>query len=100
MYFDGVWETLEDGRMEYENGKVIAFCLRKDATFEQFIAKLYGILKKRSDEYSLIVKTNVKSTHPTQPIDSLPRSTITCGWCEEHDHNWKKCENPLPVNLH
>ncbi|KAK9199698.1 hypothetical protein WN944_014890 [Citrus x changshan-huyou] len=72
MYFDGAWETLEDGRMEYENGKVTAFCFSKDATFEQFIARLYGILNKSPDEYSLTVKTNVKSTHPTQPIDSLP----------------------------
>ena len=98
MYFDGVWKTLEDGRMEYENEKVTAFCLQKDATFEQFIAKLYGILKKSPDEYSLTVKTNVKSTHPTQPIDSLPRSTITYGRCGKHGHNRKTCENPLPAN--
>ena len=65
MYFDGVLETLEDGRMKYENGKVTAFCLKKNATFEQFIVKLYGILKKSPYEYSLTVKTNVKSTHPT-----------------------------------
>ena len=72
IYFDGAWETLEDGRMEYENEKVTAFCFQKDATFEQFIARLYGFLKKSLDEYSLTVKTNVKSTHLTQPIDSLP----------------------------
>ncbi|KAL9428091.1 hypothetical protein AB3S75_030143 [Citrus x aurantiifolia] len=72
MYFDGEWETLEDGRMEYEHGKVTVFCFQKDATFEQFIARLYGILKKSPYEYSLIVKTNVKSTHLTQPINSLP----------------------------
>ena len=72
MYFDRAWETLKDGRIEYENGKVTAFCFQKDVTFEQFIAKLYEILKKSSDEYSLLVKTNVKSTHLTQPIDSLP----------------------------
>ena len=46
MYFDGAWETLEDGRIEYDNGKITAFCFQKDVTFEQFIAKLYGILKK------------------------------------------------------
>ena len=80
MYFDGAWETLDYGRMEYENEKITAFCLKKDATFEQFIAKLYEILKKSLDEYSLTVKTNVKSTHPMQPIDSLPRSTTTYGW--------------------
>ena len=72
MYFDGAWETLEDGRMEYENGKVTAFCFQKDVTFEQFIARLYGFLKKSLNEYSLTVKTNVKSTHPTQPINPLP----------------------------
>ena len=72
MYFDRAWETLEDGRMEYENGKVTAFCFQNDVTFEQFIAKLYEILKKSPNEYSLLVKTNVKSTHLTQPIDSLP----------------------------
>ena len=65
MYFDGAWEILEDGRIEYENGKVIAFCFQKDATFEQFIVKLYGILKKSLDQYSLTVKINVKSTHTT-----------------------------------
>ena len=52
-----------DGRIEYENGKVTAFCFfKKNATFKQFIAKLYGILKKSPDEYSLTLKTNVKST--------------------------------------
>ena len=70
MYFDIAWETLKDGRIEYENGKVTAFCFQKDVTFEQFIVKLYEILKKSPDEYSLLVKTNVKSTHPTKPIDS------------------------------
>lgn len=29
-------------------------------------------MKKSPNEYSLTIKTNVKSTHPTQPIDSLP----------------------------
>ena len=76
IYFDGVWETLEDGRMDYENVKVTAFCFQKDATFEQFITMLYGILKKSSDEYSPTVKTNMKSTHPTQPIDSLPINIV------------------------
>ena len=33
MYFDGAWEILEDGCMEYENENVIAFCLKKDAAF-------------------------------------------------------------------
>ena len=47
--------------MEYENEKVTAFCFQKDATFEQFIAKLYGILKKNPNEYSLTVKTNVNN---------------------------------------
>ena len=72
IYFDGAWKTLEDGRMEYEHEKATAFCFQKDATFEHFITRLYGILKKSPDEYSLTVKTNVKSTHPTQSIDSLP----------------------------
>ena len=76
IYFDGAWETLDDGRMEYENGKVTAFCFLKDVTFEQFIARLYGFLKKSLDEYSLTVKINVKSTHSTQPIDSLPIDTV------------------------
>ena len=58
--------------MEHENEKVTVFCFQKDATFEQFIIKLYGILKKSRDEYFLTLKTNVKSTHLTQPIDSLP----------------------------
>lgn len=72
MYFDRAWETLKDGRMEYGSGKVIKFCFWKYVTFEQFVSKLYGILKKSLDKYSLSVKTNVKSTHPIQPIDSLP----------------------------
>ena len=58
--------------MKYKNGKITAFYSRKMQHLNKFIQKLYRIMKKSPDEYSLTVKTNVKSTHPTQPIDSLP----------------------------
>lgn len=34
---------------KYENWKVTAFCFKKDATIEQFIAKLHGIMNKSPD---------------------------------------------------
>ena len=40
MCYDGLWETFDESHMEYKNGKVEAFLLRNDATFEQFIARI------------------------------------------------------------
>lgn len=35
MYFDGVWENLTDGSIDYENRKVTTFYFPKNTIFEQ-----------------------------------------------------------------
>lgn len=35
MYFDGAWENLTDGSIDYENEKVTTFCFPKNTIFEQ-----------------------------------------------------------------
>ena len=45
LYYDGWWETLADGRTEYVNAKNTTFLVRKDCTFEQFMARVYEILQ-------------------------------------------------------
>ena len=44
LYYDGWWKTLAYGRMEYVNAKNIAFLVRKDCTFEQFLVRVYEVL--------------------------------------------------------
>ena len=53
LYYDGWWETLADGRMEYVNDNNIAFLIRKDCTFDQFWAIVYDILQINRNEYNI-----------------------------------------------
>ena len=57
--------------MEYENGKVKAFFLQNDPTFEQFIAMIYQVLNLNLGEYSIIVKIVWGTNYPMQSIASL-----------------------------
>ena len=38
LCYDGWWETLEDGHMEYVNGKNRVFFVGKNYLFNQFLA--------------------------------------------------------------
>ena len=72
MCFGGSWESLGNGCMEYKNGKNTVFFIRKDSTFDEFIARVYEVLQINSDEYHITIKTVLKSNCPTQPAASLP----------------------------
>lgn len=72
MCFDGSWETLENGCVEYKNGKNTAFFVKKDSTFHEFTARVFEVLEIDSNDYDIEVKTVLKSNCPTQPTTSLP----------------------------
>ncbi|KAK9196438.1 hypothetical protein WN943_004566 [Citrus x changshan-huyou] len=93
MCYDGLWETFADGRMEYKNGKVKAFLLQNDATFEQFIARTYQVLKLSSNEYSMTVKTVWGTNCPMQPTASLPMDIL-----DDEMVNVIICMNSDPIN--
>ena len=53
------------------DGSYKAFLLRNDVTFEQFIARIYQVLKLSSDEYSMTVKIFWAINCPIQLTTSL-----------------------------
>ncbi|ESR55873.1 hypothetical protein CICLE_v10023119mg [Citrus x clementina] len=61
MCFDGSWETLENGCVEYKNGKNTAFFVKKDSTFHEFTARVFEVLEIDSNDYDIEVKTVLKS---------------------------------------
>ena len=44
LCYDGWWEALEDGRMEYVNGKNIVFFVGKNYFFDQLLTRVYDVL--------------------------------------------------------
>ena len=44
LCYDCWWETLEDGHMEYVNGKNKIFLVGKNCMFDQFLARVYEVL--------------------------------------------------------
>ncbi|KAH9660432.1 SWIM-type domain-containing protein [Citrus sinensis] len=72
LCYDGWWETLADGRTEYVNAKNTAFLVRKDCTFEQFMARVYEVLQINPIEYSLSMKTTLRSSNTMYRACSLP----------------------------
>ncbi|KAH9659886.1 SWIM-type domain-containing protein [Citrus sinensis] len=72
LCYDGWWETLADGRTEYVNAKNTTFLVRKDSTFEQFMARVYEVLQINPNEYSLSMKTTLRSSNTMYRACSLP----------------------------
>ncbi|KAH9718026.1 SWIM-type domain-containing protein [Citrus sinensis] len=72
LCYDGWWETLADGRTEYVNAKNTSFLVRKDCTFEQFMARVYEVLQINPIEYSLSMKTTLRSSNTMYRACSLP----------------------------
>ena len=63
LCYDGCWETLEDGRMEYVNGKNRAFLVGKNYLFDQLLARVYDVLQINPNEYNITMKTTFRSSN-------------------------------------
>ncbi|KAH9797211.1 ATP synthase mitochondrial f1 complex assembly factor 1 [Citrus sinensis] len=61
LCYDGWWETLADGRMEYVNNNNTTFLIRKECTFDQFLARVYDVLQINRNKYNIIMKTTLRS---------------------------------------
>ncbi|KAH9661756.1 SWIM-type domain-containing protein [Citrus sinensis] len=72
LCYDGWWETLEDGRMEYVNGKNRAFLVGKNCLFDQLLARVYEVLQINPNEYSITMKTTLRSSNTLYHICALP----------------------------
>ena len=72
LYYDGWWETLEDGRMEYINGKNRVFLVGKNCLFDQLLARVYDVLQIDLNEYSITIKTTLRSSNTLYRICALP----------------------------
>ncbi|KAH9760798.1 SWIM-type domain-containing protein [Citrus sinensis] len=72
LCYDGWWETLEDGRMEYVNGKNRAFLVRKNCLFDQLLTRVYEVLQINLNEYNITMKTTLRSSNTLYRICALP----------------------------
>ena len=72
LCYDGWWETLEDGHMEYVNGKNRALFVGKNCLFDQFLARVYEVLQINPNEYSITMKTTLRSSNTLYRICALP----------------------------
>ena len=63
LYYDGWWEMLGDGRIEYVNGKNTTFFIGKNCLFDQFFARVYEVLQVNPNEYSITMKTILRSNN-------------------------------------
>ena len=72
LCYDGWWETLENGRMEYVNGKNRAFLVGKNYLFDQLLARVYEVLQINPNKYSITMKTTLRSSNTLYRICALP----------------------------
>ena len=72
LCYDGWWETLAYGRTKYVNAKNTTFLVRKDCTFKQFLVRMYEVLQINPNEYSLTMKTTLRSGNTMYRACSLP----------------------------
>ena len=72
LCYDGWWETLEDGRMKYVNGKNRAFLVGKNCLFDQLLARVYEVLQINPNDYSITMKTTLRSSNTLYRICALP----------------------------
>ena len=67
MCYNELWKTFGDDRMEYKNRKIKTFLLQNDVTFEQFIARIYQMIRLISYYYSMTMKIVWGTKCPIQP---------------------------------
>ncbi|KAH9724844.1 ADP-ribosyl cyclase/cyclic ADP-ribose hydrolase [Citrus sinensis] len=72
LCYDGWWETLENGCMEYVNGKNRAFLVGKNYLFDQLLARVYEVLKINPNDYSITMKTTLRSSNTLYRICAMP----------------------------
>ncbi|KAH9696708.1 SWIM-type domain-containing protein [Citrus sinensis] len=72
LCYDGWWETLENSRMEYVNGKNRAFLVGKNYLFDQLLARVYEVLQINLNDYSITMKTTLRSSNTLYRICAMP----------------------------
>ncbi|KAH9715482.1 SWIM-type domain-containing protein [Citrus sinensis] len=72
LCYDGWWETLENSRMEYVNGKNRAFFVEKNYLFDQLLARVYEVLQINPNDYSITMKTTLRSSNTLYRICAMP----------------------------
>ena len=72
LCYDGWWETLEDGRMEYVNGKNRAFLVGTIYLFDQLLVRVYDVLQINPNEYNITIKTTLRSSNILYRVCALP----------------------------
>ncbi|KAH9679310.1 SWIM-type domain-containing protein [Citrus sinensis] len=72
LCYDGWWETLENSRMEYVNGKNRAFLVGKNYLFDQLLARVYEVLQINPNDYSITMKTTLRSSNTLYRICAMP----------------------------
>ncbi|KAH9797209.1 ATP synthase mitochondrial f1 complex assembly factor 1 [Citrus sinensis] len=90
LCYDGWWETLADGRMEYVNNNNTTFLIRKECTFDQFLARVYDVLQINRNKYNIIMKTTLRAN--VSVLDSeeevLPQTlSLQQRYSPLHDYN-------------
>lgn len=70
MCFNGSKKKLVDDCVKYINGKNGAFLFKK-SMFDEFLTRLYEILQINSNDYSIKLKTNLRSIFSSQFVSSL-----------------------------
>ena len=61
-----------DSRMEYVTAKNTNFLIRKNCMFDQFLTRVYEVLQINPNEYSITIKTTLKSSNTIFCVCSLP----------------------------
>ena len=72
LCYNSWWETLVYSSMEYVNAKNTIFLIRKNCMFDQFLAIVYDVLQINPNEYSITMKTTLKSSNTIFCACSLP----------------------------
>lgn len=54
---------LADGRIEYVNDNNTVFLIQKYYTFDQFLARVYDVLRINRNEYNIIMKITLRSSN-------------------------------------
>ena len=63
---------LMDDRMEHVNAKNTTFLIRKNGMFSQFLARVLKVLQINPNEYSITMKTTLRSSNTIYHACSLP----------------------------
>lgn len=63
LCYDGWWETLAEGHIEYVNDNNIIFLIQKYCTFDKFLARVYDVLRINRNKYNITMKTTLRSSN-------------------------------------